>query len=121
MASSALSWKLIKYSNCLSRGSLRKGEVLIRPLCVSSIREKSAAAAPASILTNDAAIPEEGTLDFSDFQKAFKAKTTKEIIQALAVYKICSIDLIVNRNKEVSVTFHIGQLFNPRLHRYQNI
>jgi len=38
-------------------------------------------------------------LDFDDPKQAFKSKTTWEIVRALAVFKICSIDLIVKNNK----------------------
>ena len=41
-------------------------------------------------------------LDFDDPKQAFKSKTTWEIVRALAVFKICSIDLIVKNNKMVS-------------------
>ena len=37
----------------------------------------------------------------TDFENAFKVKTTSEIVRALAVYKICSFDFLVERNKEV--------------------
>ena len=47
----------------------------------------------------------ETTLDFEDFEKAFKAKSTGEITRALMVYKLCSFDFLVNRNKMVSVSF----------------
>lgn len=41
-------------------------------------------------------------ISFTDFENAFKVKTTSEIIRALAVYKICSFDFLVERNKEVA-------------------
>ena len=44
------------------------------------------------------------SLNLEDFENAFKVKTTPEIIRALAVYKICSFDFIVNRNEEVKIT-----------------
>ena len=47
----------------------------------------------------------ESTLDFEDFEKAFKAKSTGEITRALMVYKLCSFDFLVNRNKMVSSKF----------------
>ena len=40
-------------------------------------------------------------ISFTDFENAFKVKTTSEIVRALAVYKICSFDFLVERNKEV--------------------
>ena len=44
------------------------------------------------------------SLDLENFENAFKVKTTPEIIRALAVYKICSFDFIVDRNEEVKIT-----------------
>ena len=41
-------------------------------------------------------------ISFTDFENAFKVKTTSEIIRAIAVYKICSFDFLVERNKEVA-------------------
>ena len=50
-------------------------------------------------------------LDFDDPKQAFKSKTTWEIVRALAVFKICSIDLIVKNNKMVSFgRCHLTQL-----------
>ncbi|XP_065664241.1 proline dehydrogenase 1, mitochondrial isoform X2 [Hydra vulgaris] len=43
----------------------------------------------------------EPSIDFSNFEQAFRAKTTGEIIKAIIVYKLCSIDFLVNRNKEL--------------------
>lgn len=39
---------------------------------------------------------------FNDGKNAFRSKTTWEIIRALAVFRLCSFDFLVNRNKEVS-------------------
>ena len=47
----------------------------------------------------------EAKLDFTNFEQAFRAKTTAEIIKALIVYKLCSVDFLVNRNKEVCLSF----------------
>lgn len=41
------------------------------------------------------------TLDFENFERAFKAKTTREIVQALMVYKICSFELLVKNNNSL--------------------
>ncbi|XP_057294368.1 proline dehydrogenase 1, mitochondrial-like isoform X1 [Hydractinia symbiolongicarpus] len=55
-----------------------------------------------SVHVNDVLQEKEHTkLDFSDFEKAFKAKKTSEIIRALGVYKLCSFGFLVNRNKEL--------------------
>lgn len=39
---------------------------------------------------------------FNDGRNAFRSKTTWEIIRALAIFRLCSFDFLVNRNKEVS-------------------
>ena len=49
------------------------------------------------------ALKMESNLDFEDFQKAFMGKSTREILRALMVYKLCSFDFLVERNKAVSV------------------
>lgn len=41
-------------------------------------------------------------LDFDDPKQAFKSKTTWEILRALTVFKICSVDFIVDRQQTVS-------------------
>ena len=57
------------------------------------------------IANNDDTLKKEATLDFEDFEKAFKAKSTWEITRALMVYKLCSFDFLVQRNKMVSAIF----------------
>lgn len=42
------------------------------------------------------------SLSFNDGRNAFRSKTTWEIIRALAIFRLCSFDFLVNRNKEVS-------------------
>ena len=41
-------------------------------------------------------------LDFDDPKQAFKSKTTWEILRALTVFKMCSLDFIVDRQQTVS-------------------
>ena len=43
-----------------------------------------------------------GGLSFNDGKNAFRSKTTWEIIRALAIFRLCTFDILVNRNKEVS-------------------
>ena len=53
----------------------------------------------------NAAINSEQTLrgfSFNDGNIAFRSKTSWEIIRALAIFRLCSFDFLVNRNKEVS-------------------
>ena len=40
-------------------------------------------------------------LDFTDFKQAFKSKSSLEILRALTVFKTCSIDFLVEKNREV--------------------
>lgn len=42
-------------------------------------------------------------LSFNDGRNAFRSKTTWEIVRALAIFRLCSFDFLVNRNKEVSI------------------
>lgn len=46
------------------------------------------------------------SLSFNDGRNAFRSKTTWEIIRALAIFRLCSFDFLVNRNKEL---LHLGQ------------
>lgn len=41
-------------------------------------------------------------LSFNDAKNAFQSKTSWEIVRALAVFRLCSFDFLVNRNREVS-------------------
>ena len=102
MASSVRVWKLVKFANSFQIYSFRKSDIIFRPVCLIGSRHKSVV--PISLESDQNSNIENGEdkLDFSNFERAFKAKRTKEIIQALAVYKLCSIDFLVNRNKEVS-------------------
>lgn len=43
------------------------------------------------------------SLSFNDGRNAFRSKTTWEMIRALAIFRLCSFDFLVNRNKEVSI------------------
>ncbi|CAH1800477.1 unnamed protein product [Owenia fusiformis] len=40
-------------------------------------------------------------LSFTSAQEAYKSKTTWELIRAIVVYKLCSYEFIVNRNREL--------------------
>lgn len=77
-------------------------------LISSSVINNKAASSQA--LRDDLKVERNGTahesykqndINFSDYEKAFKAKTTGEIIRALGVYKICSVDFLVEKNKEL--------------------
>ena len=39
---------------------------------------------------------------FDDSKNAYRSKTSLEIVRALVVFKLCSFDFLVNKNKEVS-------------------
>ena len=40
---------------------------------------------------------------FDDGNNAYRSKTSWEIVRALAVFRLCSFDFLVNRNKQVSL------------------
>lgn len=42
---------------------------------------------------------------FNDGKNAFRSKTTWEIVRALTIFRLCSFDFLVNRNKEVGKRF----------------
>ena len=46
-------------------------------------------------------------LSFNDGKNAFRSKTTWEIVRALAIFRLCTFDILVNKNKEVrEITTH---------------
>jgi len=38
---------------------------------------------------------------FDDAESAYRSKTSWEIVRALAIFRLCSYDFLVNKNKEV--------------------
>lgn len=40
-------------------------------------------------------------INFNQAQEAFKSKTSLELLRSLVVFKLCSYDFLVDRNKEV--------------------
>ena len=54
-------------------------------------------------------------LDFDDPKQALKSKTTWEIIRALTVFRICSVELLVKHNKKVSFTSFVFRCSNAIL------
>lgn len=41
-------------------------------------------------------------IDFDNTQEAYKSKGNIELLRSLLVFKLCTIDLLVDKNKEVS-------------------
>ena len=41
-------------------------------------------------------------IDFDNTQEAYKSKTNVELLRSLLVFKLCSVDVLVEKNKEVS-------------------
>ena len=44
-------------------------------------------------------------LTFSSAEEAFRSKKTSELIRALLVFNLCSVDLLVNNNRQVSTNY----------------
>jgi len=84
-------WNLVKPAQASQLYHLKPANSIVKPTVLSGSRCKSTSA------TAD----KDGDLDFTDYKKAFQAKTTTEIVRALAVYRICSVNLIVEWNKEL--------------------
>lgn len=53
---------------------------------------------------------------FEDAKNAYRSKTSWEIVRALAVFRLCSYDFLVNKNREVSKDFTRKSLRND--HRW---
>lgn len=42
------------------------------------------------------------SIDFENTQEAYKSKSTLELMRSLLVFKLCTVDFLVDKNKEVS-------------------
>lgn len=47
--------------------------------------------------------PESLDQSFNDFETSYRSKTTGELIRALGVFRLCSLNFLVDHNKEVSI------------------
>lgn len=47
------------------------------------------------------------SIDFEQTKEAYKSKDTGELLRSLIVFKLCSYDLLVDKNKEVGVCFGV--------------
>ena len=59
-------------------------------------------AADGSRLSPSAELP---GFTFDDGKNAYRSKTSWEIVRALTVFRLCSFDFLVNRNKQVSLSY----------------
>ena len=75
-----------------------------------SWRKRDASSASATILTEkenlsakyeSSSVPELKELDFDDPVQTYKSKTTWEIARALLVLRVCSVNILVERNMQV--------------------
>lgn len=46
------------------------------------------------------------SIDFEQTKEAFKSKDTLELLRSLMVFKLCSYDILVDKNKEVCNVFN---------------
>lgn len=44
------------------------------------------------------------SIDFDNTQEAYKSKDTLELLRSLLVFKLCTFDFLVDKNKEVSLS-----------------
>lgn len=47
------------------------------------------------------------SIDFENTEEAYKSKNTLELMRSLLVFKLCTIDFLVDKNKEVSYEIYI--------------
>ena len=85
---------------------------IIRPVSCT-IRCRSTTVIPAVDRKSQPALAGDAVLDFDDSKQAFKSKTTWEIFRALTVFRLCSIDMIVSRNKKVSIFMYLRMVCKP--------
>lgn len=84
---------------------------LVRRASFHTVAEVSSSESSMPVKTNDshsasARSPRSTSLpgfSFDDSKNAYRSKTSWEIVRALAVFKLCSFDFLVNKNKEVSI------------------
>ena len=51
--------------------------------------------------------PNEDVLNFNDTTRAYRSKTTREITRALFVFKLCSVNYLVDHNLQVCILLYI--------------
>ena len=61
-------------------------------------------AADGSRLSPSAELP---GFTFDDGKNAYRSKTSWEIVRALTVFRLCSFDFLINRNKQVSRSSYV--------------
>lgn len=80
----------------LARSSSHSVAEVSRTTTISSERDQQAGSSAEQTLRG---------FSFNDGKTAFRSKTSWEIIRALAIFRLCSFDFLVNRNKEVSKNY----------------
>jgi len=88
--------------NVLKRGTLQHINGLL-----SHTRSTTSAVHVDTVKSGESVLNDHGhpaiDLTFTNCKEAYRSKTTTELIRAYAVFQICSIPLIVNNNKIVSI------------------
>lgn len=63
-------------------------------------------AEPVELISHTKGLPKGHTnqvsVDFDNTQEAYKSKTTIELLRSLLVFRLCAVDILVEKNKEVS-------------------
>lgn len=52
------------------------------------------------------------SIDFEQTKEAYKSKDTLELLRSLVVFKLCSYDILVDKNKEVCHTFNAFRMYS---------
>ncbi len=55
------------------------------------------------------------SIDFEQTKEAYKSKDTLELLRSLVVFKLCSFDILVDKNKEVCSVFNPYILIHTKL------
>lgn len=76
--------------------------------CVAATKKQNETNNPQNVSATD--ITDGHVLNFDDTTRAYRSKTTREIIRALFVFKLCSVNSLVDHNLQVCILIVVSLL-----------
>ena len=95
---------MLNYRNIVKTPTVWRTKWLFRKPYAPVVRRKLASIreAPKTCQTSDKQQNvEENAVNFNDTKGAYRSKTTREILRALLVFRLCSINFLVDNNLKV--------------------